>query len=305
LISPFLDGCLKSLHWRNKTGIIKWGFYGEGDSALHLPIFDPGTIAIYLPTFDPGGISEHLHEHNSRIGPYNDNESGDIGPYNDNEYDEIIGPYNGIWKFFGNASYICSAYSVLLGWLNGEQTCEQPSRIVGKNLLDEPRWKRFKSNAQVSFDCKTVNFSCFNAPNSHQCVSSDVVKLMGSRFRANGNEYQVGAVTDNGSILTSFKDELESSFRVNFEDEFQESARLSHLDDDRSHVLLIPFSNEVRICTPDDVAREVRLCTEPSGTTTGDSRPVATHTATDQTLDTRNTLRYLGVPIKSPTPTFW
>jgi hypothetical protein len=85
---------------------------------------------------------------------------------------------------------------------------------------------------------------------------------------------------------------LESSVINNFE------------DDDQSHVLLVPFSIEVRICTPDDVAREVRLCTKPSATTTSDSNPVATHTATDQTLDTRNTLRYLGVPIKSPTPTF-
>jgi hypothetical protein len=99
-------------------------------------------------------------------------------------------------------------------------------------------------------------------------------------------------MVDNGSILTPVNNELESSGIVNFEDY------------DQSHVLLVPFSNEVRICTPDDVAREVRLCTEPSGTTTGDSRPVATPTATDQTLDTRNTLRYLGVPIKSPTPTF-
>jgi hypothetical protein len=62
LISPFLDVCLKILHWRNKTGIIKWGFHGEGDSAMHLPSFDPRIVGIYLPTFDPGGISEHLHE---------------------------------------------------------------------------------------------------------------------------------------------------------------------------------------------------------------------------------------------------
>jgi hypothetical protein len=101
----------------------------------------------------------------------------------------------------------------------------------------------------VSFDHKTVDFSCFNAANSH-CVSSDVVKLMESHFRGNSNEYQDSAMADNhGSILTPFNNELESSVINNFE------------DDDQSHVLLVPFSIEVRICTPDDVAREVRLCT--------------------------------------------